>query len=46
MRVVVSPMSTARSQLDADLARAVLAGRSCKIAVIQHRSVTARADRE
>lgn len=46
MRVAASPISVARPQLDADLARAVLAGKSCKIAVMQHRSVTARVDRE
>jgi hypothetical protein len=37
---------TPSTRLDADLARAVLAGESCKIAVMQHRSVTARFDRE
>ena len=46
MRVVASPTPAARPQLDADLARAVLCGASCKIAVMQHRSVTARVDRE
>jgi hypothetical protein len=46
MRVVASRVSVARPQLDADLARAVLCSESCKIAVMQHRSVTARVDRE
>lgn len=45
MRVVASPMPAARPQLDADLARAVLASESCKVAVMQHRSVTTRVDR-
>ena len=46
MSVIAYPMPTARPQLDADLARAVLASRTCRIAIIQHRSVTARVDRE
>ena len=46
MRVGTSSMSPAGPQLDVDLARAVLASKSCKIAVMQHRSVTARIDRE
>jgi hypothetical protein len=45
MRVVVSP-TAARPKLDADLALAVLASESCKIAVMQHRSVIARIDLE
>ena len=46
MSVIAYPMPTARPQLDADLARAVLASRTCSIAAIQPRSVTARVDRE
>jgi hypothetical protein len=46
MRVIASQIPAARTQLDADLARAVLVSESCKIAVMQHRSVTARVDRE
>lgn len=46
MPVLASPMSAARPQLDADLACAVLASESCRITVMQHRSVTARVDRE
>jgi hypothetical protein len=32
--------------MDADLARAVLAKESCRIVVVQHRSITAHVDRE
>jgi hypothetical protein len=32
--------------MDADLARAVLAKESCRIVVVQHRSVTAGVDRK
>jgi len=46
MRVVASRVPVARPQVYADLARAVLCSESCKIAVIQHRSATARTDRE
>jgi hypothetical protein len=46
MRVVESQTPAARPQLDADLTRTVLAVKSCKIAVMQHRSVTAGADRK
>jgi len=46
MRVVASPMPPGGPQLDADLARAVLAGGSCKVAVVQHRSGVAQVDRE
>jgi hypothetical protein len=45
MRVVASEMAPAKPQLDADLACAVLASESCKIALMHH-SVTARVDRE
>jgi hypothetical protein len=46
MRIVASKMPAAGAQLDADLARAVLAIKSCKVEVVQHRSVTISVDRE
>jgi hypothetical protein len=46
MRVVACQMPAARPQLDADFACAVLADKRCKIAVIQHRPVTAGVDRQ
>jgi hypothetical protein len=46
MGVVPPQIPAAGPQLDADLARAVLASESCKSAVMQHRSVTVRVDRE
>jgi hypothetical protein len=46
MRVVTSQMPAARPQLDANFACAVLADKSCKIAVMQHCSRNAGVDRE
>ena len=46
MRVVATPMPAARQQMDVELARAVLANEGFKIKVMQHRSLTARVDRE
>lgn len=46
MRVVPSPPPAARPRLDVDLIRAVLASKSCKIAVIQHSSMAPPVDRE
>ena len=45
MRVEASEMPSARPELDADLTCAVLASESCKVAVMQHRSVVTRFDR-
>jgi hypothetical protein len=46
MCVVAFRTPAVRPRLDADLARAVLASEYCKITVREHRSVSARTDRE
>ena len=46
MCVVASRLPAVRPKFDADRARAALASASCRITVMQHRSVTARTDRE
>jgi hypothetical protein len=46
MRVVASEIPPAKPKLDVDLVCAVLTNESCKIAVMQHRSVTAGVDRK
>ncbi|HEX4133963.1 MAG TPA: hypothetical protein VHY84_05005 [Bryobacteraceae bacterium] len=46
MHVVAYRTPAAGPRMDADVARAVLAKESCRIVVVQHRSVTARVDRE
>jgi hypothetical protein len=46
MRAVASEIPLAKPKLDMDLVCAVLTSERCKIAVMQHRSVTAGVDRE